>query len=75
MGGREGGGDVDVERGGAEKVNPELECERNSGNGGVFLCLEREKESKRAGGGGGLGREEDPGGAAEHSCLSLAPQF
>lgn len=66
-----GGGDVDVEREKGEKVNPELECERNSGNGGVFLWL----QSKRAGGGGGLEREEDPGGAAELSCSSLAPQL
>lgn len=43
-----------------EKVNPEVECERNSGNGRVFLWPEREKERQRVGRGGGLGREGDP---------------
>lgn len=43
---REGGGDVDAERE-VEEVNPELECERNAGNGGVFLWLETEKKRKR----------------------------
>ena len=38
MGERGGGDDVDAE-GEVEKVNPELECERNAGNGGVFLWL------------------------------------
>ena len=28
-------------------MNPEQECDRNAGNGGVFLWLEREKERKR----------------------------
>lgn len=46
MGERGGGSDVDAE-GEVEKVNPELECERNAGNGGVFLWLERDKERKR----------------------------
>lgn len=49
---RGGGGDVDVERK-VKKVNPELECERNVGNGGVFLWLVGEKERKRVGGGRG----------------------
>lgn len=52
-----GGGDVDAERV-VEKVNPDLECERNAGNGGVILWLEREKARKRRGG-GGVGRVRD----------------
>lgn len=43
-GGR-GGGDVDA-GGEVEEVDPELECERNSGNGGVFLWRQREEERK-----------------------------
>lgn len=48
---RGGGGDDDVaaERE-VEKVNPEQECERNAGHGGVFLWLEREKERRRVDG-------------------------
>lgn len=37
-----GGGDVDQ----AEEVDPELECERNSWNGGVILWWQREEERK-----------------------------
>lgn len=47
MGERGGGGGGDVEREEVEKVNPELECDRNAGNGGVFLSLERGKERRR----------------------------
>lgn len=46
MGERGGGSDVDA-GGEVEKVNPRLECERNEGNGGVFLWLGRDKERKR----------------------------
>lgn len=35
--------DVDAE-GEVEKVNPQMECERNEGNGGVFLWLGRDGE-------------------------------
>lgn len=45
MGERGGGSDVDAD-GEVEKVNPRLECERNEGNGGVFLWLGRERERR-----------------------------
>lgn len=64
MGKRGGGSDVDAE-GEVGKVNPELECERNDGNGGVFLWLETEGERRRR-----IGRE---GGSRPEALQNTPP--